>query len=70
MGEYGGRGRYRNRVEFKGSAKTRMIFRTAVDIGTEWNLKFLYRTHIRGRISRYRNRVEFKAFRDSNEETF
>ena len=35
-----------------------------VEIETEWNLKFLYRTHIRGRnMGRNRNRVEFKGMK-------
>ena len=39
MGEYGERGRYRNRVEFKGKKKGRGRRSGGVDIETEWNLK-------------------------------
>ena len=61
MGEYGERGRYRNRVEFKGLIhSSRFIRATPVDIETEWNLKVGIWIFPEKLTSRYRNRVEFK----------
>ncbi len=40
MGEYGERGRYRNRVEFKAYRLSPVNSPIKVDIETEWNLKF------------------------------
>ena len=61
MGRCEGRGRYRNRVEFKAMSDKINEFAVNVDIETEWNLKSSGCTPPYHGLSRYRNRVEFKV---------
>ncbi len=56
MGEYGERGRYRNRVEFKEIREEKLERQIGVDIETEWNLK-----KEKKRLSRKPQRVDIET---------